>query len=264
MKRLSTLFAGFALLFFTSDCAPANGINILLPPPAPDDGGSQSQDQDDDPVQPGSTDNDAVKRTMQMGLGWNLGNNLDAYEEDPDDKDYLMPSETIWGNPKVTQQAITKVREAGFTTIRIPVTWLAKIGPAPDYKIDAAWMARVTEVVGYAYTAGFQNIIVDTHHDEDHDDNHWQDLKNASVNSTLNQEIIKEIKAVWGQIAANFKDFDQRLMFEGFNELNDGEWGESAAFKANPSLQCNIINQWQQVFVDTVRESGGYNQTRWL
>ena len=115
-----------------------------------------------------------------MGMGWNLGNQLDAYEEDPNDKDYLMPSETVWGNPKVTQQAITKVKEAGFTTIRIPVTWLAKIGPAPEYKIDSKWMARVTEVVGYALNAGFQNIIVDTHHDEDHDDNHWQDLKNVS------------------------------------------------------------------------------------
>lgn len=25
-----------------------------------------------------------MRRTMQMGLGWNLGNQLDAYEEDPD------------------------------------------------------------------------------------------------------------------------------------------------------------------------------------
>lgn len=259
------LLSSYALV----GCSPqANNLVIHVPDTTPgSDTGNNGSTGNNGGVETTSTvplDNDATRRTMQMGMGWNLGNQLDAYEEDPNDKDYLMPSETVWGNPKVTQQAITKVREAGFTTIRIPVTWLGKIGPAPEYKIDSKWMARVTEVVGYALAAGFQYVIVDTHHDEDHDDNHWQDLKNASVNPTLNQEIIKEIQAVWGQIATNFKDYDERLMFEGFNELNDGEWGESAAFKANPSLQCNIINQWQQVFVDTVRKSGGYNQTRWL
>ena len=271
IRMLTTLLCAIPFLlssYALSGCSPQTN-NLVIPGPDTNSGNNSGNNGNTGNNGGGETtptqlDNDATRRTMQMGMGWNLGNQLDAYEEDPNDKDYLMPSETVWGNPKVTQQAITKVREAGFTTIRIPVTWLAKIGPAPEYKIDTKWMARVTEVVGYAYTAGFQNIIVDTHHDEDHDDNHWQDLKNASVNPTLNEEIIKEIKAVWGQIAANFKDFDERLMFEGFNELNDGEWGESAAFKANPSLQCNIINQWQQVFVDTVRESGGYNQTRWL
>ena len=214
--------------------------------------------------QPAQLVNDATKRTLEMGLGWNLGNQLDAYEEDPDSKDYLMPSETVWGNPKVTKAALDSVKTAGFTTIRIPVTWLAKIGPAPEYKIDAKWMARVTEVVGFAHEVGFENVIVDMHHDEDHDDGHWQDLKNASTDAALNAAIKKEITAVWTQIAENFKSCGPWLMFEGFNELNDGEWGESKAFKANPSLQCDIINEWQQTFVDAVRATGGNNATRWL
>lgn len=236
----------------------------LPPPPATDDKKDDGETPDGNKPDTPGLENDATRRTMEMGLGWNLGNQLDAYEEDPDDKDYLMPDETIWGNPKVTAQAIRKVREAGFTTIRIPVTWLRKIGPAPTYTIDAQWMARVTEVVGYARDAGFENVIVDTHHDEDHDNNHWQDLKNASTNPELNNQIKEEIKAVWTQIAQNFKDCGEWLMFEGFNELNDGGWGHSSAFKANPSVQCNIINQWLQVFVDAVRASGGYNETRWL
>lgn len=241
---------------------PDNG-NDVPPPPEPvsgDEGGQQGGGDNN----PATLDNDATRRTMQMGLGWNLGNQLDAYEEDPKDKDYLMPSETVWGNPKVTQQAIQKVKDAGFTTIRIPVTWLGKIGPAPDYKIDSKWMARVTEVVGYARNAGFENVIVDTHHDEDHNNGHWQNLKDASTNPSLNEQIKKEITAVWTQIANNFKDCGDWLMFEGFNELNDGGWGHSSAFKANPRLQCNIINEWLQVFVDAVRSTGGCNATRWL
>ena len=248
-------------------CSGGKHSGIVIDPPKPDNGNGNSSGNEGGQEQGGNTglvDNDAMKRTMEMGLGWNLGNNLDAYEDDPDDKDYLVPSETIWGNPKVKQVALEKVHAAGFKTIRIPVTWLAKIGPAPDYKIDEAWMARVTEVVGYARNAGFDNIIVDTHHDEDHDDGHWQDLKNASKDAALNEQIKKEITAVWTQIANNFKDCGEWLMFEGFNELNDGEWGESASFKANPRTQCDVLNEWLQTFVDAVRATGGNNATRWL
>ena len=264
MKRLFVIAAALVLAV---SCNGKNGHGTDVPPPpvvdpSGDNGGSGNGGGDDKPS--GPLENDATRRTMQMGLGWNLGNNLDAYEEDPDDKDYLMPSETVWGNPKVTATALKKVREAGFTTIRIPVTWLAKIGPAPDYKIDAKWMARVTEVVGYARSAGFENIIVDTHHDEDHDDNHWQSLKKASRDAAVNAQIKEEIKAVWTQIAVNFKDAGDWLMFEGFNELNDGGWGHSAEFKANPRKQCDILNEWLQVFVDAVRATGGNNATRWL
>ncbi len=246
----------------------ANNDGPDVPPPPPStnpeggDNGNQNGNPGDKPDTP--LENDATRRTLQMGMGWNLGNQLDAYEESPTSSHYLMPDENVWGNPTVTLQAITKVREAGFTTIRIPVTWLAKIGPAPDYKIDAKWMARVTEVVGYARTAGFDNIIVDTHHDEDHDDGHWQDIKNAAKDKALNEQIKKEIAAVWTQIANNFKDAGDWLMFEGFNELNDGGWGHSAEFKANPRLQCDVLNEWLQVFVDAVRATGGNNKTRWL
>ena len=262
MKRLILIFACALMALSCSGKDPNNGGST---PPAPtpgktDDNGDNGKT---DPA-PSVLDNDATRRTMAMGLGWNLGNQLDAYEEDPDSRHYLMPDENVWGNPKVTQAAITKVREAGFTTIRIPVTWLGMIGPAPDYKIDSKWMARVTEVVGYARNAGFDNIIVDTHHDEDHDDGHWQDLKNASKDKTLNEQIKKEITAVWTQIAENFKDCGDWLMFEGFNELNDGGWGNSSAFKANPRLQCDVLNEWLQVFVDAVRATGGNNATRWL
>ena len=192
----------------------------------------------------------------KLGLGWNLGNQLDAYNGN-------MPSETCWGNPVATQQTFNKVKAAGFTTVRIPVTWLGKIGAAPDYMIDAAWMARVTEVVGYAHNAGL-NVIVNTHHDEDHNNGHWLNLKDAPGNAALNAQIKEEISAVWTQIANNFKDCGDWLYFEGFNELNDGGWGWSADFKADPTRQCNVLNEWMDVFVKAVRATGGNNSTRWL
>lgn len=260
---MKNLLTGILVCFFLSGCTPGNSQDFTpgAPPPA-DDGDSTSPGGEGNDPSPGDDvlSNDATRRTMEMGIGWNLGNNLDAYEEDPDDKDYLMPSETIWGNKKVTQAALQKVHDAGFTTIRIPVTWLGMIGPAPDYTINADWMARVTEVVNYARNAGFANIIVDTHHDEDHDDGHWQNLKGAVKDAAINAQVKEEIVAVWGQIARNFADCGEWLVFEGFNELNDGDWDGGS----NIAAKCDIINQWLQVFVDTVRGCGGYNETRWL
>jgi len=260
MKSNFTRLALCCCLFW--GCSQGHGYSIEPIKGKDEPQKEEQKEQKEDPQDP--QENDAMRRTMEMGLGWNLGNQLDAYEEDPNDKDYLMPSETVWGNPRVTLAALKKVRQAGFKTIRIPVTWLGMIGPAPDYKIDAKWMARVTEVVGYAHTAGFENIIVDTHHDEDHDNGHWQNLKDAAGSLALNRQIKEEIKAVWTQIAKNFASCGEWLMFEGFNELNDGGWGHSDAFKANPRLQCDVLNEWLQVFVDAVRASGGYNTTRWL
>ena len=273
-------FAGLALFCCLAPaCGGTNPQGMIVVPPSThggsggdnggsgngngDSGGSGSGDDNGSGSQT-PLSNDATRRTLEMGLGWNLGNQLDAYEEDPDSRYYLMPDETVWGNPKVTQAALEKVRAAGFTTIRIPVTWLGKIGPAPTYTIDSKWMARVTEVVNFARAAGFGTVIVDTHHDEDHDDGHWQNLKGASTDPALNKQIKEEIVAVWTQIANNFKNYGSWLMFEGFNELNDGGWGESAAFKANPRLQCDILNEWLQTFVDAVRATGGGNASRWL
>ena len=212
---------------------------------------------------PGLPDNDAVRRMHELGLGWNLGNQLDSYSARPGGGGYSIPDETAWGNPKATQQTFDKVKSYGFTSVRIPVTWLGSIGPAPDYKIYAKWMQRVTEVVEYAHKAGLQ-VIINTHHDENHGDDHWLNIKDAPGDAALNTRIKEEISAVWTQIANNFKDCGDWLMFEGFNEINDGGWGWSADFRKDPTRQCNVLNDWQQVFVDAVRATGGNNATRWL
>ena len=168
--------------------------------------------------------------------------------------------------PRRTQATFNGVKAAGFTSARIPVSWLKMIGPAPDYKIDETWLNRVYEVVQYAHNAGL-NVIVNTHHDENHgvdNDYQWLDIKNAANNAALNAQIKEKIHAVWTQIANKFKDCGDWLIMEGFNELNDGGWGWSAEFRANPAKQCNILNEWNQVFVDAVRATGGNNATRWL
>ena len=218
--------------------------------------------------------NAAWQMSSKLGLGWNMGNHFDAFYNGPwAGENYLYPSETVWGGELATQATFTKVAAAGFTSVRIPVTWLKMIGDAPDYTIDATWLNRIYEVVQYAHNAGLY-VIINTHHDENHHsitddggndiDTRWLDIKNAARNSSLNNQIKEEIFAVWKQIAERFSDCGDWLIMEGFNEINDGGWGWSADFKADPWKQCNILNEWNQSFVDAVRSTGGNNATRWL
>jgi endoglucanase len=62
----------------------------------------------------------------------------------------------------------------------------------------------------------------------------------------------------WQQIANRFKNYDQRLILESMNEEFDGQYG-------NPTQPCySNINGYNQIFVDTVRKTGGNNSSRWL
>ena len=90
-----------------------------------------------------------------MQPGWNLGNTLDA-----------TPSETSWGNPLATQELIQQIAAQGFKSIRLPVTWDTgnRVGPAPDYTIDPAWLDRVQQVVDWSLDAGL-HVMLNLHHD---------------------------------------------------------------------------------------------------
>ena len=219
---------------------------------------------------PGADNGTARELAERLGLGWNLGNQFDGLYNGSwagDKEGY--PDEVVWqpdASCKATQATFDKVKEAGFTSVRIPVSWLRMIGPAPEHRIDEDWMDRVYEVVGFAHAAGL-NVIINTHHDENHgadNDYQWLDIKKAVANSALNAAIQAKIKAVWTQIAQKFADCGDWLIMESFNEINDGGWGWSDDFRKDPTRQCNILNDWNQVFVDAVRATGGNNATRWL
>ena len=200
--------------------------------------------------------NAAVARTLELGLGWNMGNHFDAYSNG-------VASETAWQGKSATQATFDGLKAKGFTSVRIPATWMGHIGEAPDYTLDEKWLNRIYEVVGFAENAGL-NVILNTHHDEDHgenDGNHWQNLKGAVDSEEVNKQVKAEIAAVWTQIAEKFKDKGNFLMLESFNELIYGnEWSS----KKDDEKRCNVINEWNQVFVDAVRATGGNNATRWL
>lgn len=212
-------------------------------------------------------ENEAWKLLAKLGLGWNLGNQFDAFHNSKEwsgDR-FLYPDETAWGNPKCTAATFTGLREAGFESVRIPVTWLNMIGDAPDYKIDEDWLGRIKEVVGMARDAGLY-VIINTHHDEDHyigneDMGHrWLNIMDAATDEKVNAEVKDRIRGFWTNVAEAFRDEGDYLIFESFNEINDGRWG----WGSDVPGQAEILNEWNQVFVDAVRGTGGRNSTRWI
>lgn len=181
-----------------------------------------------------------------MGAGWNLGNQLEAANNG-------VPSETAWGNPTITENLIKAVKNAGFTSIRIPVSYMGHIGSDSNYTVDASWLNRVQQVVDMCVNNGLYAII------NMHGDGYTTLDGGWLFCGSSNQTAIKaKYKAVWKQIATKFKNYDQHLVFESMNEEFDGTYGTpSSTAYAN-------INAYNQIFVDTVRQTGGNNAKRWL
>lgn len=197
---------------------------------------------------------DAMAIAKSLGLGWNLGNQLDAYSNG-------IANETAWGNGATTQDAFYKIAASGIRTIRIPVTWLGQLGVAPNYTINSAWLNRVAEVVNYAEIAGL-NAIINIHHDGA-DSHHWLNIKDAALSEPVNNEVKAQLRAVWTQIAEKFNDKGNFLIFESMNEIHDGGWGWGANL-SDGGKQYAVLNEWNQVFVDAVRLVGGENSNRYL
>ena len=181
-----------------------------------------------------------------MGPGWNLGNQLESVTDN-------VPEETNWGNPVITEKLIQSVKAAGFKSIRIPVSYFAKIDDDKDYTIDSKWLDRVQEVVDYCIKNDLYAVI-NIHGDGYNTiDGGW-----LLCNGKNQTEIKKKYKKVWKKIAERFKNYDEHLLFESMNEEFDGSYSEP-----NKEYYQNI-NDYNQIFVDTVRKTGDNNTKRWL
>ncbi|MBD8488873.1 cellulase family glycosylhydrolase [Echinicola sp. CAU 1574] len=176
----------------------------------------------------------SLELAQEMGLGWNLGNSLEA-----------IGGETAWGNPLVTKSLIDAVKAAGFEAVRIPVAW-SKFSDEANYTIDETWMNRVEEVVNYVLDNELYAII------NIHWDGGWMQPTYAQQD-----QVNERLSAMWIQIALHFRNYDDHLLFAGSNEvLVEGEYG-------TPSPENYMVqNGFNQTFVDAVRSTGGRNTYR--
>ena len=203
---------------------------------------------------PALPDNNAISLSRKLGYGWNLGNQMDAMVGG-------VSGETYWGNEKCTQATFDNLKAKGFSTVRIPVTWMGHIGDAPEYAVETAWLDRVAEIAGYAKKAGL-NAIVNVHHD-DSPESGWLCVHKAASDADYKKDMMARYKALWEQVARKLAEEGEWLIFEGYNELQDGGWGFGGNL-TDGGKQYAVINEIAQTFVTTVRAAGGKNADRYL
>ena len=200
-------------------------------------------------------DNDAMKLLKDMKCGWKLGNTFDAYNG-YGSHDWGTAMETSWVGVKTTKNLIAAIKEAGFNTIRMPVSWHNHVDE--NDIIDQDWMDRVKQVAGWALDEGMY-VIVNTHHDND--------VKYYYPDTVHYDRSEAYLSAIWIQMAEAFKDCDDHLILESLNEPRLVGTAYEWNWNSNVSecrLSAKYLNQLNQKFVDIVRASGGNNATRYL
>ncbi len=243
LKRLTAVAVLVAMTAFTA-CGTADSTEDASGEETTASASAAAEDASESDSDWDELDQDEI--TAAMGMGWNLGNQLEASSN-------KVPNETVWGNPTIREDLIKSVKEQGFNTIRIPVSYLSKIGDAPDYTIDSAWLDRIQEVVDYVVDNDMFAIV------NMHGDGYYTVDGGWLLCVDENQDEIKaKYEAVWTQIADRFKDYDEHLIFESMNEEFDNTYG-------NPDpVGYENINAYNQIFVDAVRKTGSNNTRRWL
>jgi endoglucanase len=186
---------------------------------------------------------DARAAAADMGIGINIGNTLDNTTQ----------WETGWGNPRITKEYVESLAALGFRTVRLPVAWdtYARGGVIQPDKF-----ARVNEVVDWITGAGMYCVI------NIHWDGGWIDSSNkekfAGTYATFSADAERKYRSYWEQIARRFADKDGRVLFEALNEETHFE---KAGTVKDAYATLTKVNQ---IFIDTVRQTGGNNAHRLL
>jgi len=174
----------------------------------------------------------AVQIASRIQLGFNIGNTMEG-----------PGNEQGWGNPMITQALIDKVKQSGFTAIRIPCQWdYSHIIDTTTEKIDPAWLTRVQQVVQYCVNDGLY-VILNIHWDGGWLQSNCTVAKQAAVNAKQ--------KALWEQIATKMRDFDEHLLFASTNEPG-----------VTDATGMSVLLSYHQTFINAVRSTGGRNSYR--
>ena len=115
------------------------------------------------------------------------------------------PKEGAWGH---TLQAsdFKVIKAAGFTAVRLPIQWVARMDTIAPYKIDPAFLARIDWAIREALKNHLA-ILLDNHLDA-------QLMKEPAVYRN-------RFLSLWKQLSAHYRDEPQQVMFEVMAEPSD-------------------------------------------
>ena len=215
----------------------------------------------------------AMKLAKAMECGWNLGNTLDARTSWTAESKVFpfnegLTSETVWGEVSTTKEIIETGIKNGYKTIRIPVTWCNHLTDT-NYTIDPAWMNRVKQIVNWAYDAGYYVILNEHHSVHDDMNSPLKKCEGYIVTTESAAESKAFLKAIWTQICQNFnEEYDEHLIFETMNEPRDTAhehcWNTQPDTCDVCKAEVALVNEYNQLILDTIRSSGGNNANRFV
>ena len=117
-------------------------------------------------------------------------------------------------------------------------------------------MDYVKQTVDYAYDRGMF-VILNMHHENF--------INVSQFTESTYQDASKKMTDIWSQIAEEFADYGQHLIFEGMNEPRQTGLGGGVEWGSGDNNSRAYINKLNAVFVDTVRKQGSEeNQERLL
>ncbi|WP_245823422.1 cellulase family glycosylhydrolase [Metabacillus halosaccharovorans] len=184
---------------------------------------------------------DIMQYANEMQPGWNLGNTFDGF-----DTGKVVLDETAWGNPRVTKELITEIKDQGFNSIRIPITFDTRLGQAPEYTINPEFLSRVDQVVNWALDADLK-VMINIHHDS------WSWVTDGMPSD--HENTVTKFNAIWTQLAEHYKHYSTDLMFESLNEPQF--WGSGGDIESQ-----KFLNELNDSFYQIVRGSEGLNDIR--
>jgi endoglucanase len=186
---------------------------------------------------------DAWDAVSRMAPGINIGNSLEN----------TSSWETGWGNPRITKAYVESLARLGFKTVRLPVAWDTY---ALEGQIQPDKLRRVGEVVDWITEAGLFCVL------NIHWDGGWIDSGSKErfpdTYATFSPAAERKYRTYWTQISSFFAGKNEKLIFEALNEETKFD---NAGSPQNAYATLTHVNQ---LFIDTVRPTGGNNPKRLL
>ncbi|MBO4706818.1 MAG: glycoside hydrolase family 5 protein, partial [Spirochaetaceae bacterium] len=205
----------------------------------------------------------------QLGVGYHYQQFL---ANDPS-LDYGLDAYLLWDFPKPSKEGIKFIKEKGFTTVRLqnaPGAYMLD----EKYTIDPGYLKALKQCVDWLIEEGLYVILAGPR--DDHlQQAQWQgkigkDVHYACYNVSEKDKAQSKafLKAVWLQYAQAFNNsYDEHLIFETMDEpaaiFHEHAW--------NPDDNCAtckknlaILNEYNQLIVDTIRSTGGNNANRFI
>ena len=184
-----------------------------------------------------TTKRTSMEIVSDMGIGWNMGNSFDCFSDEKlENPDEVI---TLWGNIKPTKDLFKNLKRHGFKTIRFPITWMNFMNE--EGLISKIFISKVKEVVDWIFSLKMY-CLINVHHDSTNP--FWLSKGEESKSKFI---------FLWTQISEEFKNYDDHLIFECMNDLENYD-----------DYNFTLLYIFNQEFINVIRNSENYNKDRLL